>query len=62
MDEEIGLLEEGEKIMLDNKRRWIHIPIEPARAVELLKCVDSTAGKAFKEMIFDIVAKTLEDK
>jgi hypothetical protein len=43
-------------------RKLIYIPLEPARAVELLKCVDSSAGKAFKEMIFDMVAKTLEDR
>ncbi len=41
------------------KSKTLYIPIEPERAVELLKCVDSSAGKAFKEMIFEIVAKTL---
>jgi hypothetical protein len=51
--------------MTDSKKvgaKLIYIPLEPARAVELLKCVDSSAGKAFKEMIFDMVAKTLEDR
>jgi len=47
--------------MTSPKPKLLHLPIEPARAIELLKCVDSSAGKAFKEMILELVAKTLEE-
>jgi len=47
------------KTIVKKSKNLLYIPIEPARAVELLKCVDSTAGKAFKDMILEMVAKTL---
>jgi len=47
--------------MNDKPKNLLNIPISTDMAIALLKSVDSTAGKEFKKIVWDIVAKTLGD-